>query len=121
MSGLGRWERSIRINTRMTVLLLVDGQYQSLENVTGGKFLTKEQMQKAVESVADPLIEPPEFAFDEISVVELEGVSPATFLVDFRLWTVKAGRSDLVLKMRMYHGYEQALKKEILAIEPATT
>lgn len=118
MSELSRWAPSVRTNTRILVSLLVRGDYEGAEVITSGRWLSRAQLAAAVQAAADALIEPPEFAFDELSITEVEGASPATFLVDFPLWTARLGRSSAVLKLRMYQGYEDGLRKEILAIEP---
>jgi hypothetical protein len=91
----------------MTVGLLVRGQYEVLERMTQGKRMPAEEMARAISEYGRRLkLPPPEAYADLRHVTEREwacgrfcgpGEGRHAYYVEFPLWTVEEGQSDLEL------------------------
>lgn len=84
---------------RHIVALLVNGRYDELERISGGQRLKAEYIQAGVAEYGRTLVIPPESAFENANVVEVEagGDSPQ-YSVRFYLHTKEEGPSDLELQ-----------------------
>src|SRR5882757_4969604 len=103
----------IRTAVSITVNLLVRGEYEVLEAATRGRFLSAALLRQAVEDYGRHLVAPPDFAWDDLDVVQGVDVQPATFHVVFPLWTAEEGASDLTLELRLIEQYPNAFETEI--------
>ena len=92
---------SISNFSRVIVRMLVDGQYSELERISGGNRLPAELLEQSVEEYGRTLVMPPEKAFDNIDVIEVEGSSPKQYSVSVDLYSMEEGKSDLSLEMTL--------------------
>jgi hypothetical protein len=113
MDASQRLSSQIRTAVSMTVNLLVRGQYDVLESMTRGKWLSAGQLRQAVTEYPHRLVQPPDSAWENLDVMHAMDLEPATFLVDFPLWTDDEGLSDLTLQLRLVEAYPSAFETEI--------
>jgi hypothetical protein len=84
--------------------MLVRGDYQGLEAITGGRHLKAEQIAQAIQEWPARLIMPPDGELPTLvygDIVEVRGAHPAEYAVDVLLYTVEEGRSDLTLSLTL--------------------
>lgn len=86
---------------RIAVGLLVEPNYDTLERMTQGKHLTAEMMAKAVQQYGRTLVRPPDEAYENIDAIEGERDGKKAYAVDFPVWTVEEGRSDLEMQLTL--------------------
>jgi hypothetical protein len=91
-------EDPLRTAVSIAVNLLVNGEYQVLESLTQGHFLSAAQLGRAIDDYGRRLIRPPDSAFEHLGLVQTPDIEPATFQVAFPLWT-EEGPSDLTLEL----------------------
>ena len=101
MDADARLDGPLRTAVSIAVNLLVDGEHEVLESLTGGRWLTAEQLRRAVVEYGRTLVRPPDSAFNALEVVRAPDQQPATFQIAFPLWTMEEGPSDLVLELRL--------------------
>ncbi len=85
----------------LVVGLLVDCDYDGLFQMTRGVRLSANEIRAAVEDYGLTLVMPPEHAYTELDLVEVEDASPPEYCVWCALWTAEEGRSDLQLRLRI--------------------
>jgi hypothetical protein len=103
----------IRTVVSIAVNLLVRGEYDTLESMTRGRWLSAPQLRQAVSDYPHRLVTPPDSAWDELDVLHADDLEPPTFLVDFPLWTEDEGISDLTIQLRLVEAYPSAFETEI--------
>ena len=86
---------------RRLVEMLVAEDYDGIEEATRSRRLTADQLRQAVDEYGRELRMPPEVAFHNFDVNEIEGAIPREAWVLADLWTVEEGRSDLTLEIRI--------------------
>jgi hypothetical protein len=84
---------------RSVVELLAAGKYDDLEKLTDGRRLTSAEMALAVREYGRCLIAPPDDAYEELDVVQVQNRVPAEWSVWMPLWSKEEGRSDLTLQL----------------------
>jgi hypothetical protein len=113
MDATERLASQIRTAVSIAVNLLVQGEFDVHESLTRGRWLFAAQRQHAVAEYPHRLVHPPNSAWDSLDVVHATDLEPATFLVDFPLWTDDEGLSDLTLQLRLVEAYPSAFETEI--------
>ena len=98
---------------RQVVSMLVQDDYETLERLTNGVRLTAAEMAEGVHEYGGSLILPPDDAFDNLDVVEVEGAQPRQWSVNVDLWTAEAGRSDLTLELTLRESGKEISDVEI--------
>jgi hypothetical protein len=84
---------------RITVGLLVDMHYDTLERMTRHRHLTADMMRGAIEQYGRTLVRPPAEAYHDLDGTAVEHGGRAAFAVEFPLWTEEEGRSALELDL----------------------
>lgn len=79
--------------------LLVDEKYHELALLTKNCRLTEEQIRNAVMEYGRKLVRPPNSFYRLIDVVPVTSSKPQRWSVDFPLWTLEEGESDLSVEM----------------------
>ena len=103
----------IAATVRQLVDWLVAGDYSAVEVFTGGRRISADEMQQAIQSYGRKLVSLPTWALEGIDIVEIVGSSPRAWSVRVDLWTVSEGRSDLTLECTMIECEGDFLKAEI--------
>jgi len=98
---------------RQVVSMLVQGDYETLERLTNGVRLTAAEMAEGVREYGGSLILPPDDAFENLDVVEVDGVEPRAWSVNVYLWTAEEGRSDLTLELTLRESGKEIFDVEI--------
>ena len=88
----------IRRTVKTVVEMLVNADYEALEALTGGVRLRSEHIESGVIDYGKTLTSPPEYAYDDIDVVEVAGKAAPEYSIRFRLFTEEEGQSDLELQ-----------------------
>jgi hypothetical protein len=86
---------------RRIVELLAARNYDRIAKITKEQRLDAESIERAVRDYGRKLIMPPNEAFDQLDVVEVENVVPSRWSVRMNLWTLEEGRSDLSLELTL--------------------
>jgi hypothetical protein len=79
------------------VELLVAGDYKEVVRMTGGVRLDAESIRKAITQYGRALVLPPESAYEQLDVIEIQDAVPQKWSLNLPLWTVEEGRSELTL------------------------
>lgn len=94
--------RRVASTTREIVQWLVQRDYDEIEKRTDRVRLSAVELRNAVDEYGRRLLMPPDVAFDELDVVEIDTKGGArAWSVRVDLWTEEEGRSDLSLEMTM--------------------
>jgi hypothetical protein len=80
------------------LVLLADGDYDSIMERCPASRMTREQLQTAVREWPCKIIAPPA-DYADFQTYERESAAVPTWAVDADLWTEDEGRSDLTLSM----------------------
>jgi hypothetical protein len=91
----------IREIVRDVISQLVAGNYDALEQRTGGTRLSAEEMREAVAEYGRQLRMPPTEALEDMVIVDITAPGPAAWSVVSDLWTEEEGRSDLSLELTL--------------------
>jgi hypothetical protein len=78
--------------------MLVQEDYAALERLTHGARLRAPKIEAAVREYGRTLVAPPSEAFSCADVIPIQGTSPPSYSVRFRLYTREEGVSDLELQ-----------------------
>lgn len=92
------FESQIRSIVIDLLVLLADGDYQSIMERCPGSRLTSDDLQKAIGEYGRKVIAPPA-DYMYFRTYELEARSVPSWSVDADLWTEEEGRSDLTLQL----------------------
>ncbi|MGC4959129.1 DUF7668 domain-containing protein [Actinomadura citrea] len=106
---------------RVVVGLLVRGDYEELETLTEGRRLSAVEMAGAVTASGRDLISPPDDAFADLEVAEIEQVpgGERAFRVALPLWTAQEGLSALALRLTLTEVMDGVWTVEVDGIEEA--
>jgi hypothetical protein len=91
--------RGMRIAGGMATNLLVTGEYEIVEAMTQGKFMSASQLRAMARSLDGPLAETPSSEWAKIELLPLDGQPPGRKFVA-PLWT-SLGPSGVGLEMRI--------------------
>jgi hypothetical protein len=91
-------QHRLRNTIKKLVGMLVVGDYEGLETLSGGVRLRSEEIEAGVVEYPATLVFPPDEAYEDIYVVEIDNASPPEYATHFRLFTNEEGRSDLELQ-----------------------
>lgn len=114
MQAEKRLAEPIRVAASTVVNLLVRRQYDVLESMTGGRWLSAVQIREGVEEYGRTLSRPPESAWVELDIAQFPDTEPPMFHTIVPLWTEEEGQSDLTLELRLIEAYPDALEIEIV-------
>lgn len=89
---------------RSVVDLLVAAKYEDIERATSETRLTAVDIARVIQEYGRVLIAPPDDAYEDLDVVQVQNVSPARWSVRMNLWTAEEGRSDLSLELTIVEG-----------------
>ncbi|WP_039145639.1 DUF7668 domain-containing protein [Leisingera sp. ANG-DT] len=93
--------KKISVTTRLVVQMLVEGDFDSIEKLSGGNRLSAADISSAVEEYGRTLISPPEESYSNIDAVQIEDELPSMWSVRFHLWTEEEGQSDLSIVLTL--------------------
>jgi hypothetical protein len=88
----------IEATVRHVVELLVAREYKSIETLTEGVRLKKDEIEAGVVEYGQRLIVPPNGAYGLVDVLPISNTSPPEYSIRFRLYTEEEGRSDLEIQ-----------------------
>jgi hypothetical protein len=92
------YERQVRSIVIDLLVLLADGDYESVMERCGYSLLDDHDLQAAVAEYGHKIVPPPaDYAF--LRACELKARAVPTWHVEADLWTEEEGRSDLTLEM----------------------
>ncbi|HRH69810.1 MAG: hypothetical protein JNL43_08580 [Flavobacteriales bacterium] len=80
--------------------LLVERRYDELEEATGGKQLSADDMEGAMDDIGIPLVMPPEPSWRDLRVTAVRNW-PGAFSVRLNLWTSR-GRTSNTVELTIY-------------------
>ena len=83
------------------VALLVRGDYDGLERLSGGVRLSADDVREEVEEYGCTIVPLPPGTTDGIEVIAVDGTPPQEWAVCVDLYTAEGGRSDLSLEMTL--------------------
>ena len=88
----------IEVTVRTVIDLLVRGDYETVERITGGQRMSRLEIDEAVSEYGRTLVPPGEdwWQLVEVSPVTAE---PGKFHIAAPLWTDEEGRSDLSVEL----------------------
>ena len=98
----------------VVVNLLVEGDFETIEKMTGGRRLSASELEAAVSEYGRTLVGLPPEALDELDVVEIENSDPTVYSVTADLYTEEEGKSDLSLELRLTDVYDGAYETEVM-------
>jgi hypothetical protein len=101
---------------RIVVDLLVRGEYEAVERLSGGRRLSAPEMRAAVEGYGRHLVMPPDAEWRQLDAVRISGSEPPSHHVVVPLWTAEEGRSDLSLELRLTESQPGVYETEVLDI-----
>ena len=93
-------EIKMRDTVRHVVAMLVEGDFDGLERLSRGRRLSAAEMAGAVADYGEALVMPPNSAFEDIDVIEVEGAGPREWDARMALWTAE-GEADLTLELTL--------------------
>jgi hypothetical protein len=97
------FESQIRSIVIDLLVLLADGDYESIMERCSGSGLTSDELQTAIREYGRKIVAPPaNYAY--IYTYEKEAKAVPTWAVDADLWTEEEGRSDLTLSITIAFG-----------------
>lgn len=99
--------------TKYIVKALVEKNYEKLELFTKGIFLSKENIEGAINEYGDVVVSPPEESYQELDIIEVKNGIPKKWSVRFDLWSKKEGKSDLSLEATFIDNDEELFFVEI--------
>src|SRR5215211_4599568 len=94
-------ESKIKATVHQIVAMLMQADYDELERLTNSRRLTAAEIAEGVREYGGALVMPPEDAFDNLDVIEVEGANPREWSVNVNLWTAEEGQSDLTLELTL--------------------
>lgn len=80
--------------------LLVERRFDELEEATGGKQLSADDMEGAVDDIGVPLAMPPELGWKDLRVTAVRNW-PGAFSVQLNLWTAR-GRTPYTVELTVH-------------------
>ncbi len=108
--------RSMQVVTATVVNLLVRREYDVLESMTEGRFLSAAVLEQTVRRSNQTLVELPVSAYADLRPVQEPGASPPAFRISLPMWTEGRAVSDLTLELRLIETYPALVDNEILSL-----
>ena len=99
----------IAATVKQVVQWLVEKDYKSLVAHTRGARIDEGQIELAIRRYGRTLVMPPESAWASTDIVEISGVDPHSWSVQFDLWTREEGRSDLTVELTLTENNQDLL------------
>lgn len=81
------------------VKLLVEKKYAEIASLTKNRRLTETQISEAITEYGRILVSPPHSYHEHIDIVPVIDSKPQRWSVDFPLWTLEEGESDLSVEI----------------------
>ncbi|WP_444679602.1 DUF7668 domain-containing protein [Halomonas sp. E19] len=106
-------EPKVKAAVKHVVKLLADHDYDGLVEFTKGVRLPKTEIEYAIDDYGCEVVMPPDYIFDELDVIEVEGGSQNEWSVRLPLWTEEEGRSDLSVELSVIDAGEKGLVVEL--------
>lgn len=106
-------DQLIKEKTKHVINMLVNGEYDEVVKYTNGTRLPKAEIEYAIRDYGCTLANPPELAFEELDVVEVDNPSQREWSVRCPLWTKEEGRSDLSIELSMIEESGEELRVEL--------
>lgn len=79
--------------------LLVEKEYSEIATLTKNQRLTEAQISEAIIEYGRTLVSPPYSFHERINIVPIINSAPTRWSVDFPLWTLEEGESDLSVEL----------------------
>ena len=95
------------------ISLLVNCDYDAIAKLTKGVRLQAMHIKDAVEEYEKTLILPPDTAYDNLDIIEIENSVPRKWSIRFDLWTKEEGRSDLSIELTLIDSEEDLMIVEL--------
>ena len=111
----GETMTDIRISrvVQQVVKMLVEGDYVGLEKLSHGNWLNAHEISQVIKDYNVKMVMPPQSAFQDLDIIEVENAESHQWSVRFNLWTTSEGRSDLSLELTVKEVSQQKLEFEI--------
>jgi len=116
MRNIGMDENKLARTLLRIIRLLVDAQYDNLEQFCRKGGLTAQQLQKAVEAWPFRLVMPDSNVLEALvygEIVEVGNSNPTRWSVYVNLWSQEEGRSDLTLQLTAFDGHNDYYDAQI--------
>lgn len=107
---------SIKNELKHIIQLIVSGNYAEVENYTNNIRMTADEVQECIEDYGCKIVFPPDSAFEDLDIIEVNASTQKEWSVRFTLWTEEEGKSDLSLDMFMNVGKDENLRLELYNI-----
>lgn len=108
--------KSLEVAVRVTVDLLVRGQYRTAEKVTRGHRLTADQISSAISAYGHTLVPPGDEWWSSVEITAIDTSDRPAFHVAAPLWTREEDRPDLTLELQLTEVRPGVYETEILDI-----
>ncbi|MGD9562998.1 MAG: hypothetical protein AB7F88_12635 [Pyrinomonadaceae bacterium] len=95
------------------VRLLVEKKYSEIALITKNQRLTETQISEAISEYGRTLINPPSSFPESVDITPVIDSNPPRWSVDFPLWTLEEGESDLSIEMTCYDNGNDELEIEL--------
>lgn len=106
-------DQLIKEKTKHVIQMLVNGDYDEVVRFTNGARLPKEEIEYAISDYGCSLVIPPEEAYDELDIIEVDNPIQREWSVRSPLWTKEEGRSDLSIELSMIEETGKGLRVEL--------
>lgn len=116
MPGSERLTRSMRVAADLIVNLLVDGEFQLVENMTGGLHLSAADLEEQLQRAAGTLIRPPVSSYEQLVFRKVVDSEPFAFETQVPLWTSEHGRTNTALVLRFREAVSETVQPEVIAV-----
>ena len=83
------------------ISLLVNRRYDEIVKMTKGVRLQAFHIKDAIDEYGKTLAQPPQDAYENLDIIEIENTTPKKWSVRFDLWTEEEGRSDLSIELTL--------------------
>lgn len=103
----------VELTLKHVILLLADKNYEALDNLSKGVRLTANDIELAASDYSGTITMPPDSAFEDLDVIEIDNSNPIAWSVRFDLWTKEGGVSDLSLELTLISSNYELLNVEI--------
>lgn len=98
----------VRQEAENLVILISDGQYDTVLKQCSSSRLTREGIESIIQSYGRNFIRPPENYKECVDLMPIGDESAAAWSVQAPLWTLEEGRSDLTLELTIFKNTEGA-------------
>jgi hypothetical protein len=109
----GKMNNKIKKTLLKIISLLVNCDYDAIAKLTKGVRLQAMHIKDTVEEYEKTLILPPDTAYDNLDIIEIENSVPRKWSIRFDLWTKEEGRSDLSIELTLIDSEEDLMIVEL--------